>query len=196
MGFRQQILMTLLLMPLTFGIWYAAGALLAQPAAWLAGFLLTQGLPSMVSDTLSQESLFVVVTAFGEVDGVIVDAVEGGFELALQLDTRLVSYSIPFYSSLLWASRIERPMERFAQGIVALWFLMALGLAAMAAKDLMLVIGDPFLDAPAAPPSPLIALGYQFSVLLMPTLAPVIIWVLQLRGSALWEQLEARLAPG
>ena len=57
----------------------------------------------------------------------------------------------------------------------------------------MLVIGEPFLSAAWVAPAPVIAVSYQFSVLLMPTLAPVLLWVLQLRGSPLWTRLEAQL---
>ena len=41
------------------------------------------------------------------------------------------------------------------------------------------------------PPADVIALTYQFNVLLMPTLAPVFVWFWQLQGSPLWEQLAA-----
>ena len=186
--------MTLVLIPLMFGIWYAAGALLAGPATWLAGLILTHGIPNIVFETLNQDTLFVVVTQFGELNGMIVSAEEAGYEMAFQLNTRLVSYSIPFYAALLWASRVENPFERFAQGLFVLWLLMAVGLVAMTAKDLMLVIGAPFLESPGIPPAAVVGVAYQFSVLLMPTIAPVLLWLFQLRGSALWLQLEERLA--
>ena len=63
---------------------------------------------------------------------------------------------------------------------------MAFGLASILGKDLLLMVGAPFLDAPGVPPADLITLTYQFNVLLMPTLAPVCLWFWQLRGSTLW----------
>ena len=37
---RRQFVLTLILMPITFGIWYAAGALFSAPAVWLCDALL------------------------------------------------------------------------------------------------------------------------------------------------------------
>lgn len=193
MGFRQQILFTLALMPVTFGIWYAAGALLAGPAAWLAGIALTQGLPTLVSDTGLDDTLLVLFTQFGSVDGQLLPAREAGHAVALQINTRLVSYSVPFYAALLWASRVEDAGVKFFRGLGVLWLLMALGLMAVAGKDLMVMLGPRFLEHPGVPPANVIAVGYQFSVLLMPTLAPVLLWLWQLRDSPLWQTLSNRL---
>lgn len=66
---------------------------------------------------------------------------------------------------------------------------MAFGLASIVGKELLLLAGKPFLSAPGVPPADIIALTYQFNVLLMPTLAPVCLWFWQLRGSPLWEAL-------
>ena len=53
----------------------------------------------------------------------------------------------------------------------------------------------PLLEAPGAPPGDLIALTYQFNLLLMPTLAPVCLWLWQLQGSSLWEAPANDIAP-
>ena len=82
--------------------------------------------------------------------------------------------------------RVTRPgtMQVIYEGLLS---------SGVTAKDLMLVIGEPFLATAWVPPSPVIAVSYQFSVLLMPTLAPVLLWVLQLKGSPLWTRLENQL---
>jgi hypothetical protein len=59
----------------------------------------------------------------------------------------------------------------------------------------MLAVGTPFLEATGVPPAPLIALSYQFSVLVAPTLMPVLLWLIQLRGTPLWVSLQSRLTP-
>jgi len=71
---------------------------------------------------------------------------------------------------------------------------MAIGLASIAGKDLLLLVGEPFLSTELVPPADVIALTYQFNVLLMPTLAPVFLWLWQLQGSPLWEQLAADIS--
>jgi hypothetical protein len=186
---RRQFVLTLILMPITFGIWYAAGTLFAAPAAWLTDFLLSNAYPNIVEAAGLQGAEMMVRTQFGEDGGVIMAAAEAGNQIALEINTRLVSYSIAFYAALLMASNLKDAMYKFCIGLVWLWLVMAFGLASILGKDLLLMVGAPFLDAPGVPPADLIALTYQFNVLLMPTLAPVFLWFWQLRGSPLWEAL-------
>jgi hypothetical protein len=44
----RQFVLTLILMPITAGIWYAAGTLFAAPAVWLTDFLLSNACPNIV----------------------------------------------------------------------------------------------------------------------------------------------------
>ena len=192
-AFRQQILTTLLLLAITFSLWVAMEPMLAAPAKWLAHAILTLWLPNIVETTIFEPGGLLVVTKFTELNGIIRLAASGEEGLDFRLNTRLVSYGLPFYAALLWGSRIAKPFNTFAWGLFVLWAAMALGLSAMAAKDMMLVIGEPFLSAAWVPPSAVIAVSYQFSVLLMPTLAPVLLWVLQLRDSPLWTRLDSQL---
>ena len=135
-AFRQQILTTLLLLAITFGLWMAAEPLLATPAKWLAHALLTFWLPQVIETTIFEPGALLVVTKFTEMNGIIRLAIPGEEGLAFRLNTRLVSYGLPFYAALLWGSRIAKPFNTFAWGLFVLWAAMALGLAAMTAKDL------------------------------------------------------------
>ena len=186
---RRQFVLTLILMPITFGIWYAAGTLFAAPAVWLTDFLLSAAYPDIVEAVRLQGADMRVLTQFGEDGGVIMPAVDAGNQIALEMNTRLVSYSIAFYAALLMASNLKDAMFKFCIGLAWLWLIMSFGLASIIGKDLLLMVGAPFLNAPGVPPADLIALAYQFNVLLMPTLAPVCLWFWQLRGSPLWETL-------
>ena len=186
---RRQFVLTLILMPITFGIWYAAGTLFAAPAVWLTDFLLSSAYPDIVEAAGLQGVEMMVRTQFGEEGGVIMPAADAGNQIALEINTRLVSYSIAFYAALLMASNLQNGFYKFCIGLFCLWVVMAFGLASIAAKDLLVMVGAPFLSAPRVPPADLLALTYQFNVLLMPTLAPVCLWVWQLRGSPLWEAL-------
>ena len=188
---RRQFVLTLILMPITFGIWYAAGSLFAAPAVWLTDFLMSSAYPNIVETARLQGVAMMVRTQFGEDSGVIMAATDAGNQIALEINTRLVSYSIAFYAALLMASDLKDAMYKFCIGLFWLWVIMAFGLASILGKDLLLMVGAPFLNAPGVPPADLIALTYQFNVLLMPTLAPVCLWFWQLRGSPLWEALAA-----
>ena len=186
---RRQFVLTLILMPITFGIWYAAGTLFAAPAVWLTDFLLSSAYPNIVETAGLQGAEMMVRIQFGKEGGVIMSAADAGNQIALEINTRLVSYSIAFYAALLMASNLKDAMYKFCIGLFWLWLIMAFGLASILGKDLLLMVGGPFLNAPGVPPADLIALTYQFNVLLMPTLAPVCLWFWQLRGSPLWEAL-------
>ena len=186
---RRQFVLTVTLMPITFGIWYAAGTMFAAPAVWLCDFLLSSAYPNIVEAVGLQGVEALVRTQFGEDGGVIMAAADAGNQIALEINTRLVSYSIAFYAALLMASNLKDAIYKFCVGLFWLWLIMAFGLASILGKDLLLMVGAPFLNAPGVPPADLIALTYQFNVLLMPTLAPVCLWFWQLRGSPLWEAL-------
>ena len=186
---RRQFVLTVTLMPITFGIWYAAGTMFAAPAVWLCDFLLSSAYPNIVEAVGLQGVEVLVRTQFGEDGGVIMAAADAGNQIALEINTRLVSYSIAFYAALLMASNLRDAIYKFCIGLFWLWLIMAFGLASILGKDLLLMVGAPFLNAPGVPPADLIALTYQFNVLLMPTLAPVCLWFWQLRGSPLWEAL-------
>ena len=186
---RRQFVLTLVLMPITFGIWYAAGTLFAAPAVWLTDFLLSTAYPDIIEAARLQGADMRVLTQFGEDGGVIMPAADAGNQIALEMNTRLVSYSIAFYAALLMASNLRDAMFKFCIGLAWLWLIMTFGLASIIGKDLLLMVGAPFLNASGVPPADLIALAYQFNVLLMPTLAPVCLWFWQLRGSPLWETL-------
>ncbi len=188
---RRQFVLTLALMPITFGLWYAAGTLFAGPAVWLCDVILSGAYPGVIDDIGLQGLKLVAITQFGDLDGQLMRAQDAGNQIALQINTRLVSYSIAFYAALLLASNLKDGVYKFCVGLAWLWITMAFGLASIIGKDLLMMVGSPFLQAPGVPPADVLALTYQFNVLLMPTLAPVFIWFWQLRGSPLWEALEA-----
>ena len=188
---RRQIVLTLALMPITFGIWYAAGSLFAAPAVWLCDVLLSYLYPSLIDAAGLQGANMQLVTQFGESGGQLLTAKEAGNQIALEINTLLVSYSIAFYGALLMAANVQNSLYKFSLGLFWLWLIMAAGLASIAGKELLLLIGGPFLNTSLVPPADVIALTYQFNVLLMPTLAPVFLLFWQLRGSPLWEHLAA-----
>ena len=188
---RRQFVLTLILMPITFGIWYAAGTLFSAPAVWICDFLLSTAYPNIIEAAGLQGAEMIVRTQFGESEGQIMAAAAAGNQIALEVNTRLVSYSIAFYAALLMASNLEDGVFKFCIGLFWLWIIMAFGLASIVGKELLLLVGGPFLSAPGVPPADVLALTYQFNVLLMPTLAPVCLWFWQLRGSPLWEALAA-----
>ena len=84
-----------------------------------------------------------VRTQFGEMRGRISPAKEAGNQIALQINTRLVSYSIAFYAALLLASNLQDGIYKFCIGLFWLWVIMAFGLASIVGKDLLLMVAAP-----------------------------------------------------
>ena len=178
-----------LLLPTAFIIWHALGSVLAAPVVWVAGELLHWWLPELISEVTLDGTRMVIAAAVGELNGAILPAAEAGNQLAFQLDTRTLTYSIPFYAALHFATPMESTLERFARGLLILWLLVIVGLVCTTLKDLMLALGETFFATAPLPPASAIALSYQFSVLMVPPVAPMLLWAFEARNLGLFPQL-------
>jgi hypothetical protein len=176
------------LLPAMFIVWHALGSVVAAPAVALAGEILQWWLPELVSEVSLDGTHMVIAAAVGELNGAILPATEAGNQLAFRLDTRTLTYSIPFYAALHFATPMQSSLERFARGLLILWLLAIIGLLFTSLKDLMLGLGSTFF-ASSVPPADAVALGYQFSVLMVPPVAPVLIWAFEARDVGLFPQL-------
>lgn len=185
-----------LLLPAAFIIWHALGSVVAAPVVWVAGELLRWWLPELVSEVTLDGTRMIIAAAVGELNGAILPAAQAGNQLGFQLDTRTLTYSIPFYAALHFATPMESTLERFARGLLILWLLIAIGLVCTALKDLMLTLGETFFALSTVPPAAAIALTYQFSVLMVPPVAPVLLWAFEARNLGLFPQLIDKPAPG
>ena len=102
-------------------LWYAAGSLFAAPAVWLCDVLLSYLYPSLIDTAGLQGADMQLVTQFGESGGQLLTAKEAGNQIALEINTLLVSYSIAFYGALLMAANVQnRPLQVFSRALLAL----------------------------------------------------------------------------
>ena len=99
---RRQFVLTLILMPITFGIWYAAGTLFAAPAVWLTDFLLRNAYPNIVEAAGLQGVEMMIRTQFGEDGGVIMAPTDAGNQIALGLIPGWSRIPSPFRRPLSW----------------------------------------------------------------------------------------------
>lgn len=175
---RFTLLLFACLIP-SFALWTLINPLIVQPAVGLAHQILTWLLPDTVASLTPDANKAILFTYYGELDGKIVSDTVAGYRSGLPQDTRTLSYSFAFFTGLHLASfRLDR-LELYGWGIGALYIALVLGLISVSLKDLMLNYG-PTLGLFAQNPSQtLIGLSYQFSVLVMPTLAPVALWLWQ-----------------
>ncbi len=182
--------LVILLMVPCFALWYALGALTAAPAVWLAQLTLPWAFPDIIESVVLDQNKLVVFSQFGEVGSAVVSLAEADYQLAFPQSVRLLSYSIPFYTALHFASSIEGSLERYARSLLVLWVLMFVGFIAVGLKDVMVAVG-PLMHqtSPLLPPPAVIGLFYQFSVLIVPTVAPILLWAWVVRDSPRWQAL-------
>lgn len=159
------------------GLWIWGGDWLNRPAAWLAGAVLDQGRwvndISVVDKTLLVDTHLVTRVADG---GVLREAV-------LQLDTRPASYgySLPLFLALVLAAGLDRSRWRVIPlGMLALIPFQAWGMVFDILKQLVFNSGPQFASQLAWSTWQVnaIGLGYQLGVLLLPTVSPIVIWLL------------------
>lgn len=181
--------LVLLLMPVTFVAWYALGSLLAAPAVWLSSIVLGSWFPELIASVTLQDTQMMVMATLGEVDGRFLPADEAGYQLGLPVDTRVLTYSIPFYAALHFATPMPGSWERFARALLVLWLLVIFGLISTTLKNFMLTFGDRLLALPQSPPADMIALVYQFNTLIVPPLAPIMLWGLAVRKTPVMRSL-------
>ncbi|MEH6590200.1 MAG: exosortase H-associated membrane protein [Halioglobus sp.] len=179
-----------LLIP-SFVLWMLISPWLAGPAVLLVDVILTAWMPEVVAEVQLRGAEALTVTQFGELDGRVVSINIAEFQLAYPTDVRVLSYSIAFYAALTFAMPQSDNFSRFGWGLWFLYPLIVLGLVFVILKDLMLGLG-PILfeqDIPFLPNQHVIGMFYQMSILIIPPVAPMVIWAWQSRDSPFLQKL-------
>ena len=177
-----------------FVVWFSSRGAWAFPAVWVNNLLLTFTLPDIVYSFDSAGPQALLTTHFGELDGDIVSARLAGYRLAFPINTRILSYSLPFYAALHFATETTAGAGtggnnylKFGKGLLILYPLLILGMISINLKNLMLGLGGAFVESGSAAGSA-IAMMYQLSTLMIPPLAPILIWAWQSKDSPLLQQ--------
>ncbi|MEE4145759.1 MAG: exosortase H-associated membrane protein [Halieaceae bacterium] len=190
---RQFLLFVFALLVPCFALWSFLGATLITPVIGLAHLILSNWFPDIVTAVYQQGADALLMTRFDQVNGqlVAIDSADAG--LGFSINTRIVSYSIPFYASLHFATARTGYLASFCWGLLLLYPFILLGLVSICLKDLMVNFGPRFLEQPgvAVPGADTIGIAYQLSVLIVPTLLPVMVWAWQNRDTALLRGLQA-----
>lgn len=188
---RQFLILIFALMVPAFALWTALGSALALPAIGFSNMILGAWLPEIIDALGVQGSATILLTHYGELNGQIVPATQAGDVIGFKVNPGILSYSIPFYTALYFATAGNNKLGQYLSGVFALYVLLVFGLVCMCLKDLMVQLGPTFTEHPTAavPPANLIAIMYQLNVLIAPTLGPVLLWAWQSRDTALWQSL-------
>lgn len=191
---RQFLLFVFVLLVPCFALWSFLSASLATPVIGLTHLVLSNWFPDVVNAIYQQGSDATVLTRFDEIDGQIVKSAIIDEGLGFRVDTRVISYSIPFYATLHFSTDKKNYLANFFCGLLVLYLFFLLGLVCTCLKDLMVILGPVFLEQPWAPAPNVIAIMYQLSALIVPTVVPILVWAWQNREAPLLEGLLRRFA--
>jgi len=189
---RQFLLFVFVLLIPCFAIWTFLSAALVTPVIGLVHLTLSSWFPEIVNVVYQQGADLLLMTRLDQVDGQLVQADVASEGLGVKINTRIVTYSIAFYAALHFATEKKRYLVNFFWGLLILYLFVYLGLISVCLKELMLGFGKTFLEQPEVfvPGPDLIGIAYQLSALIIPTLAPVLVWAWQSRDTALLRGLQ------
>ena len=186
---RQFLLLVFALLIPCFSLWSFFSASLVTPVIGLAHLALSAWFPDIVNILYQQGADAVLLTHFDQVDGQLVVAANIDEGIGFKEDTRTLSYSIAFYATLHFATARERYLSTFLWGLLVLYPFIFLGLICSFLKNFMVTFGGNFLEQPGVPPADLIGIAYQFNVLIVPSLLPVLMWAWQNREAPFLREL-------
>lgn len=192
---RQFLLFAFALILPCFALWTLVAGALAMPVVGLADMILTAWFPSVVEGLVFHGEDVVLMTRFGELDGRPVPPDQSEYQLALAVNPGILSYSLPFYAALHFATPKQHYLTGFVAGVMWLYPLILIGLLSICLKELMVALGALFMEQPGVfvPNDNFIALFYQLNVLIVPTVAPISVWAWQSRDTPLMRGLVSLL---
>lgn len=170
-----------------FMLWYYLSALHGIPARWLAGEALGAVLGENFYNIIPNPDRHYLFQVQTRIDFQFQDGSTG--PLGFIVNPLVYSYGLPLLFGLIMATnqKLLRKLLVLAGGYVVILGVQVWGVFWQSLKMMAFNFGGPAYQAviDAGVSETLIALCYQLGVLILPALAPVIVWVL---GS--WEEVE------
>ena len=184
---RQFLLYAFVLMVPSFIVWTTVGGSLATPAIGLVSQCLSNWFPTVGDALYLDGTNALLMTRFGENNGEAVPLAGAEYQLGFRVNPMIVTVSVPFYTVLHFATQRDTYLGPYLYGLIFLYLLIIFGLLCLCLKELMVNLGGTFFGQPDAfvPNANVIGILYQFNVLIVPTLAPAIIWIWQGRNTPL-----------
>ncbi len=188
---RQFLLFVFVLLIPCFALWSFFSVALVTPVIGLAHLILSNWFPDIVNVVYQQGADVMLMTRLDNIDGELVTTDVADAGLGFKINAKIVSYSIPFYAALHFATEKKNYLVTFMWGLLVLYPFILLGVVSICLKDLMVSFGSTFLDQPGVmvPGADVIGIVYQLSVLIIPTLLPVMVWAWQSRHTPLLKGL-------
>ena len=167
-------------LPLTFAVWYLAAPLLAWPVALLAE-LIVRSTFDWVKSVEQMGPLITFVTSLRPDQGANPAGVKA--VLSVESNVLLFSFGLPMLAALILAAQEPHRVLMLLIGYALLLPFQTFSVVADFLKNAAILAGPAVasqtnLDAWQRE---VIAFCYQFGTLILPTVAPVIVWVLMHR---------------
>ena len=174
-------------LPVTFVVWYFAAPVLLWPAAFIVELVTRWGLSDIVQgiERARAELTFATTLKPGS-------ASARAGEIAVAVDLLLYSFGLPLYAALVLAAKEPGWPRRLVVGYAVLMPFVAGGALADFLKNVAITMGPQIASQTGfvAWQREAIAFSYQFGALILPTVVPVVTWVLTHR--AFLERLRPR----
>lgn len=182
----------LIFFPLTFFLWYVTAAFHLAPVTVLAGELLKVLVPDAILWLKLDGHTLVLASNFGrDAAGVVVSPPVGEDLLGFHLNPLIYSYGLPLLCALILATPGKDKLMNLWWGLVLILSTEIFSMVFSVLKTLTFDVGAAFQLQQGISPmmADAIALGYQLGTLLLPMIAPLIIW------GALHREFIIQLAP-
>jgi hypothetical protein len=168
-------------LPICFAAWYFFSILHVIPLAWLLDLSMTRLFPQLIAEVQQSGNQVLITTTAIAVDHQVGSGPSG--ELLFKINPLKYGYGLPFYTALVIASPGSEAgkIGRWMLGMLLLALALAFGVGAETIEILALQVGGEAGNrlGLATLGHELVALAYQFGFLILPSLAPVLIWSVQ-----------------
>jgi hypothetical protein len=167
-------------LPLTFAVWYLAAPLLVWPVALLAE-LFTRNTFDWVKSVEQIGPLITFVTSLKPAEGANPAGVKA--VVSVESNVLLFSFGLPMLAALILAAREPHRVRMLLIGFVVLLPFQTFSVVADFLKNVA-ILAPPAVSSQTginAFQREVIAFCYQFGTLILPTVAPAIVWVLMHR---------------
>jgi hypothetical protein len=171
------VVRVLLWLPGCFAIWYFASGILTMPLRWLVGGVMRLGFGDLVTAVTQNGAALNFVTSLRPERATTQNAASGVLEL--EVSTLTYTYGLPLLAALILAVPGIDRAKKLAIGYVALLPFHVWSVVGEALKQ-MITIGAGIASQTGFGPlqREAIAYAYQLGTLILPTVAPAVIWLL------------------
>lgn len=167
-------------LPVCFAIWYFSSFLFTAPLAWMVNGLMTSLFPTVIEQVRQHGNNLTVITR-------LVSQVPGDYaamrgDILFDLNPLTYGYSFPLYTALVLATPAEdaKRARYWIVGVLLLLALQIFGITTYILKTLAFLNLDARTQLGFAPWGyDLVVLVYQFGYLILPPVAPIVLWLWQ-----------------